>query len=367
MIMYHDYKNNPIETDILKLETNENSTFILKNHNIFQERISNYKNCNLIPYNFYIPFFKGNIIKDCSGLHDNKINLSIKRTINEKIKLFGSFFYMDDAWCGNFHHWITDYIPKIITFIKIKKEIKHLKLLINKSFLTENDLYKILEHVCEKEDIIFLNAYQSVEYIIDNLYIVNPTSCYVLDPIPKYYLESYHREFHEFLLNKFYDSNYIEKYDKVYISRYENSKNPGGTRKILNIVEVHKFFEYFNFKIINTDSLSLYDKINIFSRTNILCGEHGGGMNHIYFMKPNTKCCIISYPNLNYNQHWIDYGVQYGINVFELNNCSTLMDDKYVFKYPIHESINFNIQHASKSWCLDLYELEKLMNKHQIL
>ena len=31
--MYHEYTNNPIETDIIKLETNENSTFILKNHN----------------------------------------------------------------------------------------------------------------------------------------------------------------------------------------------------------------------------------------------------------------------------------------------------------------------------------------------
>ena len=30
---------------------------------------------------------------------------------------------MDDAWCGNFHHWITDYIPKIMVFIKIDLRI----------------------------------------------------------------------------------------------------------------------------------------------------------------------------------------------------------------------------------------------------
>ena len=42
-----------------------------------------------------------------------------------------------------------------------------------------------------------------------------------------------------------------------------------------------------------------------------------------------------------------------------------LMDDKYIFKHPIHENINFNIQSASKSWCLDLYEIEKLMNKQK--
>ena len=250
---------------------------------------------------------------------------------------------------------------------KLKKELKNLKLLINKAFLDKNEIYKLLENLCDIKDIVFLDEYQTTEYLVSNLYIVNPTSCYVLDPNPKYYLESYHREFHEFLLNKFYDSDYKEKYEKVYISRYENSKKPGGTRKILNIIEVHKFFEHFNYKIINTDLLSLYDRINIFSRTNILCGEHGGGINHLYFMKPNTKCCIISYPNLNYNDQWIEYGLKYGINVFDLHNCSSLMDDKYVFKYPIHENINFNIQFASKSWCLDLYEIENLMNQHQIL
>jgi len=365
--MYHEYQNNPIETDILKLELNENSTFILKNHSVFQERVSNYKNCQLIPYNFYIPFFNNKIIKDCSGLYNDKINLTMKRTISKKINLSGSYFYMDDAWCGNFHHWITDYIPKIMVFIKIKKELKNLKLIINKSFLKTEEIFKLLYGVCETNDIVFLDEYQDTEYTIDNLYITNPTSCHVLDPNPKYYLESYHREFHKYILDKFYDSNYQKNYDKVYISRFENSKNPSGTRKILNIIEVHKFYEHFNFKIINSELLSIYDRINIFSRTKILCGEHGGGINHIYFMEPNTKCCIISYPNLMFNQQWIEYGIKYGINVFEINNCSTLMDDKYVFKYPIHQNINFNIQSASKSWCLDLYEIEKLMNEYQIL
>jgi len=176
--MFHFYKDNPIVRNIRDLSKHDNATFIFKKHVEFDERVSFYKNCEVKPFFFYIPYFNGKILRDCGGAFENdeRINLNVTREPKLPIVISDPVFYLDDAWGGNFHHWFWEYAPKIMRFIKLKEHIPNLKLLINLKILSQDELKQVLGRYAD--DVIYMDPYLEQSYQCDQLYIANPTSCW---------------------------------------------------------------------------------------------------------------------------------------------------------------------------------------------
>lgn len=368
--MIHQFSENIIVDDIHKLNFYNNSTFIYKKYSEnVSERISFYKNVKVVPYNYYIPFFNNKIIIDCdTSIVNNDISNRISKqpsNVKKFVKITDPCFFMDEPWNLNLQHWNTEFIPKIVSFIKLKKQIKDLKLFINNThpnhvgIMNNEDIIKITKVMCNDENIIFMDSSYETEYFCENFYITNPTRIDILiDNKIYFYLEDYHRETHEILKTVFFDNNYKkETPDKIYLSREKSFNRINAHRKLLNLTEIKRFFEYFNFKVIDPETLSFYDKINIFSRANYVCGDSGAGNNMACYMKENSNFFIISHPYIGSN-HLVEYGKKYNINISDNKSIGSIIDDKYICKFPICDGYNFNIQNEAKPWVIDLYQLE---------
>jgi len=361
MSIFHLYTDNPIVNTIGELPLHDNTTFIYKQHEQFNERVSFYRNCEVKPFFFYILFFNGKVVADCGGAHGpvDRINLNITRDREpaQTIVLTDPVFYLDDAWGGNFHHWFWDYAPKIVRYLTMKEHIPNLKLLINLKILNKDELRLLLGKYAD--DVIYMDPCLNQIYKCSQLYIMNPTECWSKG----YFCEQIRLDLFKLLIDTFYDETYEWTHSKVYISRYHNCLVPNATRKVLNILEVHRFFEHYGFKPVFTDKLSFKDRVNIFQRVTHICCEHGGGANHIFLTKEHTKMGIINFPNLEFNSQWLEYS-KFNRTIIQFDNVGQYMDDRFVCKYPTYEPINYKIQDASKPWCLDLYQLETVLKRH---
>ena len=360
--MFHLYTDNKVVRKISDLSKHDNATFIYKKYPEFEERVSFYKNCEVKPFFFYIPYFQDKILRDCGGAFedDTRINLNIVREPKPPTIISDPVFYLDDAWGGNFHHWFWEYAPKIVRFLKLKEHIPNLKLLINLKILSQDELKQMLGRYAD--DVIYMDPYLEQSYSCHQLYIANPTSCWKSG----YFAEDIRFELFKLLIDTFYDPTYEWTHNKVYISRYQNCLVHNATRKVLNILEVHRFFEHFGYKPVFTDKITFRDRVNIFQRVTHICCEHGGGANHIFLTKEKVKMGIINFPNLEFNDHWLQYG-KFNRDIIQLENIGQYMEDRFVCKYPTVEPINYKIQDASKPWCLDLYQLETALKRYAFL
>ncbi|MFN4151837.1 MAG: glycosyltransferase family 61 protein, partial [Candidatus Sericytochromatia bacterium] len=87
------------------------------------------------------------------------------------------------------------------------------------------------------------------------------------------------------------------KYERVYISR-KKAKNG---RKILNEDELISLLSNYDFRIIETEKMSLLRQVEIFYDTSFLVGAHGAGMIHSLFMKnKSTVIELFSPVYINY-------------------------------------------------------------------
>ena len=360
--MFHLYTDNKVVRKISDLSKHDNATFIYKKYPEFEERVSFYKNCEVKPFFFYIPYFQDKILRDCGGAFedDTRINLNIVREPKPPTIISDPVFYLDDAWGGNFHHWFWEYAPKIVRFLKLKEHIPNLKLLVNLKILSQDELKQMLGRYAD--DVIYMDPYLEQSYSCHQLYIANPTSCWKSG----YFAEDIRVELFKLFIDAFYDPSYEWTHNKVYISRYQNCLVHNATRKVLNILEVHRFFEHFGYKPVFTDKITFRDRVNIFQRVTHICCEHGGGANHIFLTKEKVKMGIINFPNLEFNDHWLQYG-KFNRDIIQLENIGQYMEDRFVCKYPTVEPINYKIQDASKPWCLDLYQLETALKRYAFL
>jgi hypothetical protein len=361
--MFHTFDQNTVVDSIQCLVEHTNATFIYKTNSRVNKRISFYRNCEVKPFFFYVPFFNGKILRDCDGANnETRINLNVTRQPKPSVLISDPVFYLDESWAGNFHHWFWDCAPKFIQFITLKKHIPNLKLLINLKILTQNELRQLLGSYAD--DVIYMDPYLEQTYQCEQFYIANPTECQTLHD--EYFYDQIHIDMFKLFIDAFYDENFTWDHKKIYISRYGACLTPNGTRKILNILETHKFFEQLEYKPIFTEQLGFYEKINIFQRATHICCEHGSGANHLFFTKEDVKMGIINHPFLNFNEQWLKYS-DFNRTIVQFDDIGCYMDDRFICKYPEIQHINYKIQNVSKAWCLDLYKLEAELAHHNFI
>jgi capsular polysaccharide biosynthesis protein len=251
-------------------ETNVENVFILDNNN---------NNINGITYTCPIYF------------DSTMIDLSNKKIYNyENVFLFYSFMYQIA-----FGHFTEQCLPKLNYYLKLKQNIKNIKLCIPKkrNNLIVSDIIKLLNLA---DDEIVILDFDSI-ILCKNFYYNNyECSDFNIDKIETFNL----------IREKLCIKPNILPNRNVYIKRNKDTilesdcHNIGKTRQIVNENILIEKLKLFNFEIITLGEHNLNYKNELLSNVNILITQTGGTMYNLIFS--NTPKNIILLSN-NYPLH----------------------------------------------------------------
>jgi hypothetical protein len=239
-------------------------------------------------------------------LANEQISQPIVRSNNFSNDLSVFFFIYN---FDNYYHFLYDTLPYLYTYLKLKKDIPNLKLLINYPNKNMNHFYKFnnefLEKIIDMNDIIIHNENNVYKYIYISSSLTHGgysnnkprNEIYDIYNIIAGGLTTYRRSNSVSLCN-------TSSPKKIYISRrtwINNDTSNIGTnyttrRKMLNEDVLVKKLEEIGFVEIFAENLSTDEKINIFKNAEVICGCIGGGMANLLFSKPTTKTIIIVTP-----------------------------------------------------------------------
>ena len=276
----------------------------IKNKSLFLEKDVNGReiymytlhNCNFTGENLFYP----NVLLFC----DNEIYSPMKEKIMslDNIKTKSNFDYISPNInkieknpvfffvynTDNYFHFIYDTLPYLISYTHLKKNITHLKLLMNYPNNQKSEMYDFVIQFLEllnikQDDILIVN--ENTQY--DNVYI---STSYTHDfdsnlPPRKEIYDLYHS-----MVRKI-DTINIETPKKIYVSRRtwinNNDSNIGTNytlkRKMMNEDELVCYLEKKGFKEVFTENLSTIEKIKYFSNAECVIGAIGGGVSNVLF------------------------------------------------------------------------------------
>lgn len=266
---------------------------------------------NLILYSkldntFYHPLEESTMsLKDVKESDLN--NCEIKNTSKTHSDPVFYFIYNTD----NYYHFVYDTLPYLISFKKIKDDVKNIKLLMY--YTHDNKFYKFVMEFLE-----ILGIYESDIVILDDnttysrVYI-SSTYTYGENPkqLPRDEIYDFYREIVNNVNKK---SNDYKGPKKFYISRrswiHNDFSNIGTNyttrRKCENEDELVKLLQSYGYEEIFTEKLSTFDKIKLFNNAESIVGAIGGGLVNVLFSKPNCKLIAIISPTfLDVNYRFI--------------------------------------------------------------
>jgi hypothetical protein len=317
------------DDNINKLQKTNNNFTIIKKDEISQQfknlKITNFKqetgvtslNCNNIPAHILhiklglILNVQHSFVSRCLpfqfiNMHPFDIELTTQKIeyyINRLVSYYNNFniiktplFYLDYHFI-NYCHFYKDTVCYINIFLKLKKKIPDLKILLfNKkyppfvleffrTFQLYNSIYFFEER--DKNKTLFENLYVGK-------FLINKESDY------KYFDLVY--PFLNNLFNTYYDDS-ITRTEKIYISR--RLRNDKEVQKIgecnylnrgcLNEVDVINFLKTKNYKEIWIEDYNLIEKIKLFNKcSHIICTAGAFEIN--YFLIKNCNITIINSP-----------------------------------------------------------------------
>ncbi len=248
------------------------------------------KNNNIInPINEKTMSLKDVDFKIDLGDHDAQIKENIKDNL---------FYFVYNT--ENYFHFLYDSIPYLISFLRLKKEIPDLKLLMNYSNLKNNKFYPF---VLELLNLLSINE-QDIEIIKNNTLYSNlfVSDSYThgadsnLPPTGEVY------DFYKYMCDLVPDRDDTPR--KIYVSRrtwlHNNLSNIGTdytSRRIMknedNLVE---FLKNKGFSEIFAENLSITEKIQIFRNAETVIGPIGGGMSNVLFSSQDCDVVAIISP-----------------------------------------------------------------------
>ena len=225
-----------------------------------------------------------------------KYELSTKK-IEENTPVF-YFIYNTD----NYFHFVYDTLPYIISYVRKKKELPELKLLLNYPNKQLTKVYKfVLEFLellnIEKKDIIFVNE----ETLYKKMFISSSyTHGHNSDIFPRNEIYNFYKELVEANKKDFI----LNTPKKIYISRrswIHNDYSNIGTnytlrRKMENEDELVEILKKRGYEEIFTEKMSTIEKLNLFYKAEYIIGAIGGGLCNVLFSKPETKLFTIVSP-----------------------------------------------------------------------
>lgn len=259
---------------------------------------------------------------------DRTIKLDLRHLcINIETNPVFFFIYNTD----NYFHFIYDTLPYLITYKKLKEQIKELKLLINYPNKQSNHIYnfvldcfKLLN--IKKEDIIILNeqtTYKEIYFSDSYTHGINSNL-----PPRKEIFDLYNRMVNSAYIYK--DIFSIHRQDKkIYVSRrswihndYSNMGTDYTTRRIMvNENDVVSFLKTKGYEEVFSEKLSMIEKIFLFDQSSHIIGPFGGGLCNVVFSRPSCKLGIINSPGaLKVNQRFLNCFSNVKCDIFHRTN-----------------------------------------------
>jgi hypothetical protein len=304
---------------------------IIVGRNYFNPNVLLYDSVNLIsPYDEKVM----SLNKD-SFYDDNEYEMDEKDNINnKKYQIKGPVFFFIYNF-DNYYHFLYDTLPYLYTYLKLKKNIQNLKLLVNYPNKYSNNFYKFnrefLEKIIDLNDLIVHkedNIYESV-YISSSLthggYSNNPPRKEI------------------FTIYNIIKSNTPLIYNLpklIYISRrtwLNPDKSNIGTdyttrRKMINEDELVNYLESKGFVEIFAENLSTDEKINLFDNAEIIIGSIGGGMANLLFSKKTTKSIVLVTPYFLEINYRFKYSLE-NTNITYFNDITTYKKENKIPLY----------------------------------
>jgi len=276
---------------------------VLFGRNSFYPNVLVYDNKNLYsPYDEKVMSLNKDSFYDDNIYKIEDINVEIGNNYIEKNENVFFFIYNFD----NYYHYLYDTIPYLYTYLELKKEKPELKLLINYPNKYKREFYKfnieLLEKFVDSKDWLIHDN----KNIYKNLYISSSlTHGGFSNNPPRKEIYSLYQN----LKNNIIISKSMPKL--VYISRrtwINNDKSNIGTdyttrRKMMNEDLLVEELTKLGFIEIFAENLTTDDKINLFSKAQLIIGSIGGGMANLLFSSKLTKSIVLVTPyfmDINY-------------------------------------------------------------------
>lgn len=256
---------------------------------------------NLILYSKLDSIFYHPLEESTMSLKDVKDSYSSDCKIKHTSKIHNDpiFYFVYNT--DNYYHFVYDTLPYLISFRKMKNDIKNLKLLMYYSH--DNKFYKFVMEFLEilgiyESDIVILddNTLYSKVYISSSYtYGENPKQ------VPREEIYDFYKEIVD-IVNK--NSINYNGPKKFYISRrswihndfsnigtnYTTRRKCENEDELVNLLQSHGYEEIF------TENLSTIDKIKLFNNAESIVGAIGGGLVNVLFSNPNCKLTVIVSP-----------------------------------------------------------------------
>lgn len=335
--------NLPIETNIgINSKINCKFTFLEKDENarvinlhLLNDVVFGGENLfypNILSYSKYDKKYYNLINEKTMSLNDNLMIDNISIDINSKEKYDNPvFFFVYNT--DNYYHFIYDTLPYLISFLKLKKEIKELKLLVNYPNVNVKNFYKFITEFLqiigvENEDIILIKNNVSYKKVY-----VSSSYTHEFDSNLPPRKEVY--DFFKEIVNKVKSKFVFNTPKRIYISRrswlHNDSSNIGTNytlrRKMVNENELVTLLQKKGYSEIFTEKLSTVEKLNFFFNSSDIVGAIGGGVCNVLFCETYTKLLTIVSPTFLDVNYRFKYSLDHVNNTYFFDTSHTEKKD----------------------------------------
>jgi capsular polysaccharide biosynthesis protein len=171
----------------------------------------------------------------------------------------------------NYYHWIAESIPRIIRY---KERLSELTLMLPQS---------IYDVSFVKESLLPFQ-FKDIEINEDGWHYHIPKG--IISPLQNYcyrYDATLINKTRELYINYFVENDNAEPFRKIYISRKNASR-----RKFINEEDLISLMKKYDFEIVELESATLKDQVNLFSEAKLVVSMHGAALTNMLFMTPKT-------------------------------------------------------------------------------
>lgn len=331
---------------------------VIVGRNSFYPNVLIYNNNNL-----YSPYDEKVMSLNKDSFYDDNIymleNIETLKDKNNNIEKYENVFFFIYNF-DNYYHYLYDTIPYLYTYLELKTHTPELKLLINYPNKYKKDFYKfnteLLEKFVDRKDWLIHND----KNIYKNLFISSSlTHGGFSNNQPRQEIYSLYNILKNRIISK-------EMPKLVYISRrtwINNDNSNIGTdyttrRKMMNEDILVEELTKLGFIEIFAENLSIDEKINLFSKAELIVGSIGGGMANLLFSSKSTKSIVILTPYFMDINYRFKYSME-GSDIEYFNSVETYKQDNEVPLYCRAKIIKKQSEYYNKIGEIISYENEK--------
>ncbi|PCJ83910.1 MAG: hypothetical protein COA54_14690 [Thiotrichaceae bacterium] len=205
-----------------------------------------------------------------------------------------------DACAGNYSHWLTEVLPRILLFCEDERFVD-VPIIINEG-LHPNILESLYIVTGEKRDIIALPEGRCLE--IDHLYVVSPTGYVPFGVRSRKSLDNPHGVFSQYALTNLAMKmqDHVGRNDKLSFKKILIRRNTG-VRSLTNYSDIENLLVDRGFVIIEPEKLDFREQVRVFSQADIVVGATGAALVNLMFCKPHTRIIILMAQH-NHMPYW---------------------------------------------------------------